>query len=181
MTRNLKAMETVAMATADLFDTVEAYDVWAEDEYEAYINSVNEEYYANKGWAERQISKPVVYSNYECKGKVYVARSLGEAYLMALNEFGVEAIGANVRCLDNSDFSLNVCLDAYRRAFPNFTDEEILAYEIACNYAWVNFKKEVGYDYYEETETVALCADGKQYIRDNSSLARYMDEVHFQW
>lgn len=178
MTRNLRAMETVAMATADLFDTVEAYDVWAVDEYEAYINEYNR---YNGITADADAVVEATEHNYECMGKTYVAKSLDEAYLMALMEFGVDAIGANVRCLDNSDFSLNVCLEAYRRAFPNFTDKDFLAYELARNTAWVYFDKVTTYDYWEQCEVTTLDDNGKAYIRDISSLARYMDDIGFQW
>ena len=185
MTRRANTIETLNTAVADFNSTVVPFDFWSEDyAWDKYTREQWEDYdmdESDDNWADEYLNAPVVENTYECNGKEYVATSLEEAYLMALNEFGVDAIGKAVTCKEKNAFLVGVCLESYRKAFPTFTDEDYLAYEVATNYAWVNYGKEKGYDYWEECETVTLCDDGVKFIRDYSKLARYMDTIDFRW
>ena len=121
---------------------------------------------------------------YECNDVTYEATNLTEAWLMALNEQGLEAMeSGSVCCLDNSDFCFHVCLDAYKRYFPKFTEEDFLQYEKVTSVAWLCFPIETHYewDYDGKTKVTSLCQKGLDFILENSKLARYMDEIGFRW
>lgn len=119
---------------------------------------------------------------YECNGTTYEANSIYEAYLKAIMEFGVEAIGKCVKGVDTKEMFCGVCIEAYRGHFPTFTDEDFLAYEIACNTAWAfgNKTKRTEYDGFEEYEVVSLDSTALSIIK-NTKLDKYMDEIGFEW
>lgn len=120
---------------------------------------------------------------YSCNGKVYEASSLDEAWLMALDQQGVEALGGCVKSMENSDFFCHVCLEAYERYFPQFSVQDFIEYEKATTYAWLNFDHVIGhgYDFEGEYTTEKIVDEGLDYIRSHSPLAKHMDDIGFCW
>lgn len=172
-------------AMADFNNAVESFDLWKVstfancDSIEEYEEAtLNEEYWRSKKTANRPL-----YDIYTCNGVKYVARSLDEAYFMALCQQGIDALGAGVTC-ENGDFMMSVCLEAYRRYFPFFTDKDFLEYDMAFYYAWTVFDKVKCMDFnddYEWVECTQLCNAGLDFIQSNSALARYMKKINWNW
>jgi len=116
-------------------------------------------------------------------GVEYVADNMYIAYLQALHMQGINAVGANVSEKDGKAFMCHVCLDAFRKAFPQFTDNDFLEFEMVETRAWVEFPhvEKWTYEDYEETKVISLCDEGMHYVLNNSKLARYMEEIDFRW
>ena len=168
-------------AMADFNNSVEAFDMWKVstfancDSIEEYEEAtLNEEYWRNKKAASRPL-----YDIYICNGVKYVARSLDEAYFMALCQQGIDALGAGVTG-ENGDFMMCVCLEAYRKCFPSFTDKDFLEYDMTIHYAWTIFDK-VKFMDYDGVECTQLCNAGLDFIQRNSKLARYMKKINWNW
>lgn len=168
-------------AMADLNNTTEAFDMWKVstfancDSIEEYEEAtLNEEY-----WRSEKIANRPLYDIYTCNDKQYVARNLNEAYLMALCEQGIDAIGKGISC-ENGDFMLNVCLNSYKKYFPNFTENDFLIHMLTITYAWNVFDKKT-YTDYDGCKCTQLCKAGLDFIQENSALARYMEENNFEW
>ena len=182
---NRKNLITLSEAMANFNNNVESFDMWkvctmencdSIEEYEEAI--LNEEYERSK----KAIDRPL-YDIYTCNNVQYVAKSLDEAYFMALCQQGIKAVGAGV-VGQNGDFMMSVCLEAYRKHFPTFTDNDFLEYDMTIHYAWTVFDKVKTMDFnddYEWVECTQLCKAGLDFIQNNSKLARHMKAINWNW
>lgn len=104
--------------------------------------------------------------------------------LQMYDKYGVDAIGMSI-VGDNKNFHFGVCQSSWKDTlaeyFPSFTMQDVLNHLRVVAYAWLNFDKVEGYDYYEDCKTIRLCDEGLEYIHDNDALSVEMDRIGFYW
>ena len=132
--------------------------------------------------------KTYTVTNYATELNVPVyAENLTEAEYKAYTTYGLDAVGCNVSCDDNGDFSCTVAYKCWRElldtTFKGFTMDDVLNHLIVATYAWLNFEHETyeRWDYDGKTTVTTLCKAGFDYIHEHDPLGNYMDEIDFRW